>query len=68
VEEVSDLLERRLERATPNEAGNPIRENGKPLPITAWGDVTEDNTKVLIARSSENAKRLQKNPPQGYRS
>ena len=40
VEEVSDPCGRKLELATPNEAGKLVREDEKPLPITAWGDVT----------------------------
>jgi hypothetical protein len=43
VEEVSDLSGRKLERATPNEAGKPVREDWKPLPAEAWGDVTEQS-------------------------
>jgi hypothetical protein len=33
VEEVSDPLGQKLELATPNEAGKPIREDGKPLTL-----------------------------------
>jgi hypothetical protein len=33
VEGVSNLLGQKLELATPNEAGKPIREDGKPLPF-----------------------------------
>ncbi len=41
VEEVSDPSGDQLERATSNEAGKLIREDEKPLPAEAWGDVTE---------------------------
>jgi hypothetical protein len=40
VEAVSDPLGRKLELATPNEAGKLVREDEKPLPAKAWGDVT----------------------------
>ncbi len=48
VEGVSDPLEDPLERAAPNEAGKLIREDEKPLLITAWGDVTEKNGSIQI--------------------
>ena len=42
VEEVSDLLGPKLERATPSEAGMPVREDWKPLPFR-HGEMSRDN-------------------------
>jgi len=46
VEEVSDLLGPKLGQATPNEAGMPVRENGKPLTLVMGR--CHHNCKILV--------------------
>jgi hypothetical protein len=47
VEEVKDPLGRKLERATPSEAGKPVREDWKPLPFR-HGEMSPGSREYLV--------------------